>query len=195
MYVCVCTCYIHCIYLTVHIIYLSVHGSSWFIPRTWIIIAWYKYCLCYMPLLSRLYCPCHRDVLCYSTGIGHSVHRRFRQQQTILEWLGHGVRSESRSDGYFVPMYNICTCIYTLWTITWNVCTCHYMVNTMYIHGMYMVVCQLRRLMTGRRLLWRSGAWAELRLAGVARLIWPDGKWSVVVKLYRLVCTMYIQIY
>ncbi len=29
----------------IHNTYLSVHGSSWFIPRTWNIIAWLKYCL------------------------------------------------------------------------------------------------------------------------------------------------------
>ena len=58
------------------------------------------------------------------------------------------------------------------------------------------VVCHVRRLMTwGRRLLCRRGACAEPRLAGVARLIGPDGKWSVVVKLYRRVCTMYKHIY
>ena len=54
--------------------------------------------------------------------------------------------------------------------------------------------------MTGRSLLWRRGACrAELRLASVARLIGPDGKWSVVVKLSlysrHSVCNMYIQLY
>ncbi len=57
------------------------------------------------------------------------------------------------------------------------------------------VVGQLKRLMTGRRLLWRSGACAELRLAGDARLIGPNEKWIVVVKLYRRVCTMSIHIF
>ena len=38
------------------------------------------------------------------------------------------------------------------------------------------VVCHVRRLMKGRRLLCRGGACAELRLAGVARPIWPDDK-------------------
>ncbi len=49
------------------------------------------------------------------------------------------------------------------------------------------VVCQLKRLATGRRLRIRSGSCAELRLrlAGVARQrIRPDGKLCVVVKLY-----------
>ncbi len=32
----------------------------------------------------------------------------------------------------------------------------------------------------------------QIRLACIARLIWPDWKWSVVVKLYRRVCTMSI---
>jgi hypothetical protein len=31
--------------LAVHNTYLYVHGSSWFIPRTWNIIALFKYCL------------------------------------------------------------------------------------------------------------------------------------------------------
>ena len=35
----------------------------------------------------------------------------------------------------------------------------------------------------------------ELRLAGVAKLIWPDGKSSLVVKQYRRVCTTYIHIF
>ena len=40
-------------------------------------------------------------------------------------------------------------------------------------------------------------SWAELRLqvASLARLIGRDGKWSVVVKLYRRVCTMSIHIF
>ena len=38
------------------------------------------------------------------------------------------------------------------------------------------VVCQLKRLVPGRRLLRRRGSCAVLKLAGVARLIWPDGK-------------------
>ena len=38
------------------------------------------------------------------------------------------------------------------------------------------VVCQLKRLVPGRRLLRRSGSCAVLKLAGVARLIGPDGK-------------------
>jgi hypothetical protein len=38
------------------------------------------------------------------------------------------------------------------------------------------VVCQLKRLMTGRRLLRRRGSCAKLRLAGVTRLNWLDGK-------------------
>ncbi len=41
-------------------------------------------------------------------------------------------------------------------------------------HGL--VVCHLKRLVTGRTLLKRRGSCAELRLAGVARLIGPDGK-------------------
>ncbi len=43
--------------------------------------------------------------------------------------------------------------------------------------------------------LGRSRACMELRLAGIARLIWPDGKGSVVVKLYIRVCTMSIHIF
>ncbi len=58
-----------------------------------------------------------------------------------------------------------------------------------------LVVCQLKRLMPGRRFIRRSWACAELRPACVARLIWPDGKWSVVVKLYRRVCTMSMHIF
>ena len=38
------------------------------------------------------------------------------------------------------------------------------------------VVCQLRRVMTGRMLLKRYWLRAELRLTGVARLIGPDWK-------------------
>jgi hypothetical protein len=38
------------------------------------------------------------------------------------------------------------------------------------------VVCQSRRLLTGRMLLCMSGASVELRLAGVARLIGLDWK-------------------
>jgi hypothetical protein len=38
------------------------------------------------------------------------------------------------------------------------------------------MVCHVRRLMRGRRLLCRSVACGELRLAGVARLIGPDEK-------------------
>lgn len=60
------------------------------------------------------------------------------------------------------------------------------------------VVCQLRRLMTGRMLLKRYGLSAELRLAGVARLIGPDWKWSVVVNKVHTstycVCTLYIRV-
>ena len=56
------------------------------------------------------------------------------------------------------------------------------------------VVCQLKRLMTGRRLLRRSASCVELRLAGVARRIGHDGKWSVVVILYRRVCIVSIHI-
>ncbi len=46
-----------------------------------------------------------------------------------------------------------------------------------------------------RRLqLRRSGSCAEQRLAGVARLIGNDGKWSVVVNIHRRVCTVSIHI-
>ncbi len=38
------------------------------------------------------------------------------------------------------------------------------------------VVCQLKRLVPGRRLLRRRGSCTMLTLAGVARLIGPDGK-------------------
>ncbi len=39
---------------------------------------------------TSLYCPCNRDVLCYHTGIGHSVHRDFRhgQSQSLTDHLG-----------------------------------------------------------------------------------------------------------
>ncbi len=52
------------------------------------------------------------------------------------------------------------------------------------------VVCQLKRLVPGRWLLRRSCSRAVLKLAGVARLIGPDGKWSVLVKLLRRVCAV-----
>ncbi len=42
-------------------------------------------------------------------------------------------------------------------------------------------VCHVRRLQTGRMLLCKSGTSAELILAGVARLIRPNFKWSVVM--------------
>jgi hypothetical protein len=55
----------------------------------------------------------------------------------------------------------------------------YHLVYAMYVHDITLYMfCQLRRQMTGRRLLCRSGACAELRLrlAGIPRLIWPDGK-------------------
>jgi hypothetical protein len=55
------------------------------------------------------------------------------------------------------------TCIYIVFNRSVNVCH-------MYIH------CQSRRLLTGRMLLCMSGASAERRPAGVARLIGLDGK-------------------
>ncbi len=63
--------HVHTVYIQVHTLYM---GTTYYIH----IPLWY------IPLLSRLYCPCsNRDVLCYSTGIGHSVHRGFRQGHTI----------------------------------------------------------------------------------------------------------------
>ncbi len=66
----------------------------------------------------------------------------------------------------------------TRWT-----CGC----GSLFVASHAWVVCQLKRLVPGRRLLRRRGSCTELRLAGVARLIGPDGKWSVVVKLHRRV--------
>jgi hypothetical protein len=52
--------------------------------------------------------------------------------------------------------------------------------------------------MKGRILLKRNGLNTELRLASVARLIWPDGKCSVVVNKVHTstysVCTMYVRV-
>ena len=60
------------------------------------------------------------------------------------------------------------------------------------------VVCQLRRVVTGRMLLKRYGLSAELRLASITRLIGPDWKWSVVVNKVHTstycVCTLYIRV-
>ncbi len=64
---------------------------------------------------------------------------------------------------------------------TWYHVQCMYM----YIHSIYMYM----------QCTYMSGTCGELRLAGVARLIGPDGKWSVGVKLYRRVCTMSIHIF
>ncbi len=74
---------------------------------------------------------------------------------------------------------------------TYIIQTCTYM---SYVASHAWVVCQLKRLVPGRRLLRRICFCTELRLTSIARLIWPDGKWSVVGKLYRSVCTMSIHI-
>ncbi len=47
--------------------------------------------LLYMPLRSRLYCPCKMYVLCYCTGICHFVQAGFRQGYTSQEWSGQVV--------------------------------------------------------------------------------------------------------
>jgi hypothetical protein len=61
--------------------------------------------------------------------------------------------------------YIIQTCTYMSYTFTYMYITC--------IHGIYNVhvcmYCQLKRLVTGRRLLGRSCSCTELRLADVAR--------------------------
>ena len=49
-------------------------------------------------------------------------------------------------------------------------------VGTLDVGSRAWVVCQWRRLLTGRMLLKRNGLGLELRLAGVARLIGPDLK-------------------
>ena len=86
---------------------------------------------------------------------------------------------------YVEPMYNVCTCMYMVRTRMYNVYTLH---DTVHVHPTESI------LMKGRRLLCRSWACTELRLAGVARPIGPDEKWSVAVKMYIRLCTMFIHI-
>ncbi len=64
----------------------------------------------------------------------------------------------------------------------------------MYVYP-YIEVPKLRYWSTLFWFRYRARWWTQARLAGVARLIGPDGTWSVVVvELYRRVCTVSIHI-
>ncbi len=85
-------------------------------------------------------------------------------------------------------MYQVCTWYIQIHTYRnlYVPCTYKCMNSWTYVLTSWSVVVKLcRRVCTGKRLLWRSGACTELRITCVARLMGPDGKWSANWRRHR----------